>query len=587
MKLDIKGISIKNFLSVGQKWLDVDFRQGLFRVTGENQDTGSRNGVGKSTIFIDAVMFGLFGKPVRDINLPDIPNTINNGKGCEVKIKFSIGNDEYMIHRGINPGFLLLHKNGTELGQDSAKKFTQKKIDEIIGSSFKTFSHLLIMSNSYSTPFLDLDTNSKRAILEDILGVSIFGKMNDQLTKETKDLNTEYKMVSKEYDILSSNLKSMKANIKKLLSKSKAFKEDKETKINSLNEKIELVENEIKKCEKSKDIVKVNESIDKLVEKRNKLSEEKESISVNVKVLEKEIKTANKTLKELGKNPTCPVCGTETNSDHVQKHVAELNSTIDDNTKSVEDAEEKELKLQTESNELTEKITELRNEVINIEKNSVKLSSLNEKMETLKERLENAENQTNNFEEMIDKEELRNKTNEVAETKEKLVEYTREKTYSDYIKKLLSDNGVKNYIIKKILSFWNKKVNFYLKELNSDFSIIFDENLDAVIKSRNRDPLQYHSFSGGEKARIDVAILCSVLDLSKLQNSIDLNLMVIDELLDSALDSGGREDVLRLLRNKALNNNASIYVISHATDLPIELFDKEITLYKKNGFTSI
>jgi DNA repair exonuclease SbcCD ATPase subunit len=188
---------------------------------------------------------------------------------------------------------------------------------------------------------------------------------------------------------------------------------------------------------------------------------------------------------------------------------------------------------------------------------------------------------------MINKDELKKRKTEVTEIKNKLVELTNEKDYSEYIKQLLSDNGIKNYIIKKILTFWNKKVNFYLKELNSDFSILFDHNLDAIMKSRNKDPLPYHSFSGGEKARIDVAILCSVLDLSKLQNSMDLNLMVIDELLDSALDSGGREDVLRLLRQKTLEEGSSIYVISHATDLPTELFDKEITLFKKNGFTFV
>lgn len=588
MKIEIKSISLKNFLSVGQKWLNIDFRKGLFRVTGENLDTGSRNGVGKSTIFVDSLMFGLFGKTVRKINIPDIPNTINNSKGCEVKVKFTIGNVNYEIHRGISPSFLKLYKDGVEEIQDSAKKFTQKKIDEIIGSDFNTFSHLLIMSSSYSTPFLDLDTNKKRGILEDILGVSVFGKMSDVLRKQSQDLNSDYKITTKEYELSTRSMNHLKDNITLLLKKSKDFKTTNKNKKDEVLKLIKTVNEKVAECKTQ--IInesKCNDEINLLNKKKTELTNDINSISINTKMWTKEISNNKKLLDELHNNPVCPVCNTTTNSEHVKEHIESLSNVITNNETLIIDNNSIKVKYKDELEEIQLSLEDYNAKLKLSEKNNDKINSLNEKIVDLKSRLNDIKNEVNNFEEMINKDELKKMKKEVGVIKEKLSELIKEKDYAEYIKKLLSDNGIKNYIIKKILTFWNKKVNFYLKELNSDFSIIFDENLDAVIKSRNRDPLQYHSFSGGEKARIDVAILCSVLDLSKLQNSMDLNLMVIDELLDSALDSGGREDVLKLLRQKSLEEKACIYVISHATDLPTELFDKEITLYKKNGFTYV
>jgi len=176
MKVIIKKLHLKNFFSFGNKWSTIPFEQGLYRVQGENLDNNTRNGAGKSVGYCDGLMFGLFGKPLRKINLPDIPNTINGKKGCEVKLELSIEGKEYMIYRGIAPGFLKLYenytagdedkKNNDSETQDSAKKFTQKKIDDLIGSNYNTFSHLLVMSNSYSAPFLDLKSDKKREIIE-------------------------------------------------------------------------------------------------------------------------------------------------------------------------------------------------------------------------------------------------------------------------------------------------------------------------------------------------------------------------------------------------------------------------------------
>ena len=199
MKITIQEVSLRNFFSVGNKWLSLQFDKGLFQVTGHNLDTNTRNGVGKSITICDSLMFAFFGKPVRKINLTDIPNTINGKKACEVKLKFLVEDKPYMIHRGLKPGFLILYENYKEGDeklsknenekQDCLQKLTQKRIHELINANFNTFSHVLIMSNSYTSSFLDLEKAKKREIIEDILGISIFGKMCDV----AKDVSLENK----------------------------------------------------------------------------------------------------------------------------------------------------------------------------------------------------------------------------------------------------------------------------------------------------------------------------------------------------------------------------------------------------------
>jgi DNA repair exonuclease SbcCD ATPase subunit len=196
-------------------------------------------------------------------------------------------------------------------------------------------------------------------------------------------------------------------------------------------------------------------------------------------------------------------------------------------------------------------------------------------------------NESNTLNELIDVDKESNKLDEYTTISTQLKSLHYKFNNLSFMRKILSDDGIKNYIIKKVIKYWNMKVNSYLSEMNVNFSIQFDENLDSVLKSRNRNCYSYHNFSGGERSRIDVAILLSMLDLSRLQNNIDLNLMVIDELFDSAIDTNGREEILNLFKNKSVSENKSIYVISHSSDLPTELFDKEITIYKKNGFTYV
>jgi DNA repair exonuclease SbcCD ATPase subunit len=598
MKVSIKKVSMKNFLSVGNKWITIDFREGLYRVTGENLDNNTKNGVGKSCCVIDSLMYGLFGKPVRKINLIDVPNTINGGKNCELKLWFSIESKNYLIYRGIKPSFLKLYenynegdeyvKNNKDEIEDSAKKFTQKRIDELICSNFNTLSHLLIMSNTYTSPFLDLDSKRKREIIEDILGVSIFGYMAEKSKDESLNIKSELSLSQKDYELGKASYLSLESNTEKLKDKSNEFENSKKQKLTNIKNRLKKINEHIQDInetieDESKVNAKISTLMSYLITNKNKQNEFYHSKKLNNSLAKRSIDILNK-LKD---KPVCPICNTETDTNHVKEHIQELEKQVNECLFNIKEADSNKEKLERKESEINKKMVSFKNKLDEARNKVRELENLQKEKQRIKEDVTSIKNEKNNFLDLINEEELKSKKEQVETLELQLEELGTKRKYYEYIRKLLSDDGIKNYIIKKVLKFWNTKVNFYLNELNAEFSIYFDEQLNAIIKSRNRDPLQYHSFSGGEKARIDVAILLSVIDISKIQNSIDLNVMVIDELLDGGLDDNGREDVLNLFKLMTQKQGKSIYVISHNSNLPLDLFDKEINLIKKNGFTSI
>jgi DNA repair exonuclease SbcCD ATPase subunit len=551
-----------------------------------------------SSIFADSLMFGLFGKPLRKISLPDIPNTINNKKSCEVKLWFSLEDNHFMIYRGIAPGFLKLYenysegdenkKNNEDEKQDSSKKYTQKRIDELIGSNFNTLSHLLIMSNTYTSPFLDLDSKKKREIIEDILGVGIFGDMANSSKTKSLDLKSDLKVLEKEYELNLSNISTMEENVGKLKEKAEEFETVKKKKLDNIQTKLSDLENEettlIEKINKE---TTLNEQV---AEFSNHLAQTTEDLETNKEklLLAKQTKKNNvDKLKSLKDSPVCPLCNTLTSSEHIEEHLTKLKDETKEALDIINNSTEQITKINRKEELLNKKITKLKSEIQESKLSIKLLEQVDEKKKDLNSEIQEIKKEKNNFIELINEDEIKEKKDQLEKLQSELNEQGKLRKHYEYIRKLLSDNGIKNYIIKKIIKFWNMKVNFYLKELNAEFSIEFDDSLDALIKSRKRDPLQYHSFSGGEKARIDVAILLSVIDISKLQNSIDINVMVIDELLDGGLDDNGREDVINLFKLMCQKQNKSIYVISHNVNLPLDLFNSEILLEKKNGFTSI
>ena len=585
MRIDIEKIKAKNFFSIGNDGIEFDYRSGLYRVTGDNKDSSGRNGAGKSVVLCETLAFALYGRPIRKINKDEMLNSVNN-KGCEVEIYFKKEKDSYAIKRGIKPNYVIIEKNGEVMGENANMKTTQKEIERIVGSDFQTFTHLLVMSNSYSTPFMDLDSNKKRSIIEDVLGIGVLGKMSELIKKDFVDLRNTLALKEKDCQYLLRTYNEVKEQNEKLKKSSDEFEQNKKEKLDLLNEKREVVvERSAKLLDEIIDAGHLREGVNKLRDKEAEYKDVISSLRHEIKYAKKEINNVTETLLKLEENPTCPICKTNTNSDHVVEHIDEMKDKIEGHNDIIKSStstiKKKEERLQL----VYDKIDEVTERIQNNDTYLEKKRELDGKLQQIDDKIEVIETQTNTASELINEEKELDKFNEYAQTSGELEVMNKRYTDLSFMRKILSDDGIKNYIIKKVIKFWNMKVNTYLSDMNVNFSIYFDEQLDSTLKSRNRDLFSYHNFSGGERSRIDVAILLAMLDLSRLQNNIDLNLMVIDELFDSAIDSAGREEILNLFKTKSMEENKSIYVISHSADLPIDLFDKEVTIFKKDGFT--
>lgn len=587
MRIDIQKIKAKNFFSIGNGGIEFDYRTGLYRVTGNNKDSNGRNGAGKSVVLCETLAFGFYGKPIRKITKDEMLNSVNN-KACEVEIYFNKEGSNYVIKRGIKPNFLIIEKDGEVQGVNANMKTTQKEIERILGSDFQTFTHLLVMSNSYSTPFMDLDSSKKRSIIEDVLGISVLGKMSDIIKRDYVELRNNIKLQEKESEFLLKSYNELKEYHDELKLKSTKFEEVKKEKIDSLNENKDKLKINIEKINKVYiDEENINISISLIKEKKTKYMSDNKVLLSELSLNKKQLDKLNKKINDIKDNPICPICNTKTDSEHVKKHIVELNEQVD-NCNSLSLTNKSKINSnKSKIEKIDNKVDELNIKLKRMKDLSKKKKSIEEKLTLVEHKLTSILNEENTLNELIDLDKEENKLKDYNDNKDLLDNFSNKFKKLGFMKQVLSDDGIKNYIIRKVIKFWNMKVNKYLSEMNVNFNIIFDENLDSKLKSRGRDLFSYHNFSGGERSRIDVAILLSMLDLSRLQNNIDLNLMVIDELFDSAIDTNGREEILNLFKNKSIKENKSIYVISHSSDLPIDLFDKEITIHKKDGFTTI
>ena len=587
MRIDIQKIKAKNFFSIGNNGIEFDYRSGLYRVTGDNKDSTGRNGAGKSVVLCETLAFGFYGKPIRKITKDEILNSTND-KSCEVEIYFKKEKSDYIIKRGIKPNFVQIYKNGELQDENANMKTTQREIERILGSDYQTFTHLLVMSNSYSTPFMDLDSSKKRSIIEDVLGISILGKMSDMIKKDYVDLKGNIKLKEKESEYLLKSYNELKEYHNELRLKSDKFEEMKQANLLSLESKKNKYKSKINSI-KSKliDTDKLKGSVNMLNSKLIEFSTDNKSQHSNINMNNKHLNLLINKKEKLVDTPVCPLCNTETNSEHIQEHLCELDQHIKEYQLEIENSKTNICKNNSKIEKVENKLVELKDKISVMSELTDKLNEYNYILSKIEHKLELMIDDKNTLIELINEDKELVKLNEYTLMTDSVTNLHGKLTKLTCMKNILSDDGIKNYIIKKVIKFWNMKVNQYLSEMNVNFSIVFDENLDSVLKSRNRDVRSYHNFSGGERSRIDVAILLAMLDLSRLQNNIDLNLMVIDELFDSAIDTNGREEILNLFKSKSVKENKSIYVISHSADLPVELFDKEITIYKKDGFTYI
>lgn len=568
--IKFKSIRWKNFLSTGAQFTEVKLNHSSTTlIVGEN-------GAGKSTI-LDALCFVLFNKPFRNINKPQLMNTVN-GKGLEVEIEFSIGKKDYKVIRASKPNKFEILVNGALVNQDAAVRDYQKYLEEsILKLNYKSFTQIVILGSASFTPFMQLSLGIRREIIEDILDIQIFTVMNTLL----KDKITENKNLITD---LETKLEVEKQKIKIQQDYVKTLEADKTKKVNDVaniitNTNLEVSEYQVKSDFLQIDINNLSDKINDEEDSENKHQKLNQLLHrLNVKITD-----INKEIEFYSDHDNCPTCSQaiteEIKTDHISKYnnkIEELNAAIEDLVKQIND-------VQTRLNDISEikrDIGLLQDELIKTKQNIIACQNYIQKLQN---DIEEANQNVGNITE--EKNKLKSLAKDAMSLAEKKSVYTEEKHYLDIAGILLRDTGIKTKIIKQYLPVINKLVNKYLAAMDFFCHFELDETFNEVIKSRHRDEFSYASFSEGEKQRIDLALLFTWRTIAKMKNSTSTNLLLLDEVFDSSLDANGTDYVMGLLNT--LGEETNVFVISHKGDLLFDKFRSIIKFEKVQNFSRI
>ena len=567
--ITFKSIKWKNFLSTGNTFTEIDFLKANTTLI-----NGS-NGAGKTTL-LDALCFVLFGKPYRNINIPQLVNSINE-KDLRVEIEFNVEQTEYKIIRGLAPKIFEIYKNGTLINQDAKSKDYQQMFEtQILKMNYKSFCQVVILGSTNYTPFMRLSAADRRAIVESLLDINIFSTMNtilkgkmSTLKDEMKEIDMSVKLLKQEQDSQEKFIENLKNNSKSTLEKHSVELKNSMNQISDLTEDIQNLNNRLTEYSESiADSANINKSKTKLILLQDQ-------IEVNVKA-------AQKSLKFYETNNTCPTCSQNIEEQVKCKHIEEKTNAIAEYTNGLTELEQK---IKDIDNELIQ-IEIANKKILNLEKEISSKNSLLVSTTKYMKKIQSEIDELNQDKENIEKEEqlltdIRSKWNDANEKRKMLLE---DSYYYTLISSLIKDGGIKAKIIKHYLPIMNKIINNYLSHMNFFVKFELNENFEESIKSRHRDDFTYDSFSEGEKRKIDLALLFAWRATAQLKNSVNCNLMIFDEVLDGSLDDSSIESFLDIL--KGLKKTSNIIVISHKPkELLQDKFENHITFIKKNNFS--
>ena len=559
----------KNFLSTGNTFTEVDLTANK-----TNLIIGS-NGAGKSTI-LDALTFSLFGKPFRKINKPMLVNSVNE-KDCEVHIEFRIGPNQFKVIRGIKPGKFEIWQNGAMLDQSSNAADYQKQLEQnILKMNYKSFTQIVVLGSSTFVPFMRLPLAQRREIIEDILDIQIFSVMNTALKDKMKTSTEEMRDADYNVDMAEQKISMQRQLIEQLSTKDEAIIKDKQNYIDQL-----LGEEET--CQVS--VSQLNEESQKLCKDLEELSGANKKLNTlnNLKgKLTNKLTTYKKQHEFFEENDTCPTC-----SQSITKEVREHKAGV----------------IRSQVKELVLAIEELRCNMLDEQERCDEHTALSKQLSDVQQKIA-GHNATvtrinkNVRQLMLDVETLQNSKDDNSAEYEKLKYLEKEhddlKRQVALVKKerdtllaaghLLKDNGIKTRIIKRYLPVMNKLINQYLQNMDFYINFALNESFEETIKSRFRDIFSYESFSEGEKARIDIALLLTWRSVAKLKNSVDTNILILDEIFDGSLDQNGTGELGWILRN--FDDNTNVFVISHKESLEGK-FDRTLMCEKVKNFSVV
>lgn len=565
-----KKLKYKNFLSVGDCEIEIDLNS-----TRSTLIVG-HNGSGKS-LMLDALSFVLFGKPHRGINKPQLVNSVN-GKGMRVEIDFSIGPSEYKIIRGLKPNIFEIWMNGIMINQESHSRDYQKLLEaNILKLNHKSFHQVVVLGSSNFVPFMQLSAYHRREVIEDLLDIVIFSRMNGILKENSAKLKDTIKDTEYQFNMIKEKIIMQRKHIDSLktISESNAAKYDEE--IDSLTEQIDdlLKSNEVMLQQYNSNYAIVKANLDKHNTTLSKLKGFEVQIRDNIKKIATEGRFYDS-------NKDCPTCSQTISDDFRNVKLHECKSKAKDLSSGYDD-------LKSALSNTTSLLNACENELSELLKLNNTVNSNNSIIRNYEKRIHNLndlKNRESNVSDLIGAEELlqqyRDDRDTLSDLKSTQLE---ERTYNEIISELLKDTGIKTKIIRQYLPVMNKLINHYLKILDFFVSFELDESFSETIRSRHRDDFSYASFSEGEKSRIDLSILFAWRQIAKMKNSTNTNILILDEVFDGSLDPDGIDNLLKIMGT--LDPETRVFVISHKQDLLEGKFDQKIEFERRQNFTRI
>ena len=557
----------KNFLSTGNQYTEISFTEHP-----TNLIIGT-NGAGKSTL-LDALTFSLFGKPFRKINKPQLVNTVNE-KDCNVEVEFSIGNTKWKVVRGIKPNVFEIFRDGNALNQSAAALDQQKWFEQnVIKMNYKSFTQIVILGSSTFVPFMQLTATNRRDVIEDLLDIRIFSSMNNLMKDKIREVKDQIKVLDLKKESLIDKVKMQENFIEEIESRGKENIKSKEVRISELL----IEENNL-----MNDNAYIEEDVFKLTKEIEGLDSAKEKLRTlgNLKgKISNKVSTITKEHKFFTQNTVCPTCNQdieETFRINRIKDAQDKAKELQSGYKELEQAINKEEDRERQFSTLSKEITTLTH---GISQNNIKIAGCQRQVRDLESEIQrvtdNLANRNTEHEKLTTfKDNLKTTYDELAQRKDTI-------NYYDFSYSLLKDGGVKTKIIKKYLPLINQQVNRYLQLMDFYINFSLDEEFNETVQSPIHEDFSYSSFSEGEKMRIDLALLFTWREVARMKNSVNTNLLIMDEVFDSSLDGFGTEEFLKIIR--FVIKDANIFVISHKESLH-DKFADVIRFDKVKGFS--
>ena len=556
----------KNFLSTGNNFTEIQLdRNPTTLIIGEN-------GAGKSTI-LDALCFGLFGKPFRSINKAQMLNSINNGS-CVVEVELEISSKKIKVVRGIKPNIFEIYVNGKMYNQDANARDYQKYLEQqILKLNYRSFTQVVILGSSTFIPFMQLKARHRREVVEEILDIKIFSLMNLILKQKLKEIQNDIKDI--EYD---RSLTGEKISLQE-----KYISDTKQNKDKLISEKTNLIDNNEEEIFKKQSDInfhsKNNNELLHQIQDSEKISDQLSKLKDIRSTLREKKNNNAKMVKFFKENDDCPTCEQPLNNSEEmikskQKEVDKFTKALDEMETALSKSTERQNFIKGVANKVRE------NEVLIAKENSsiTQLEKFNSTLQAELDSLISGEIDTKDFDKLN---KLKEKMDGIEKERTSLKQ---EQSYGDAIRNMLQDTGIKTKIIKQYLPIMNRLINTYLTSMEFYVNFTLDENFEETIKSRYRDEFSYASFSEGEKMRIDLALLFTWRAIAKMKNSTNTNLLILDEIFDSSLDGTGTDEFLKILNTLGDEN---VFVISHKQDALADKFRSTIKFEKIKNFSHI